>query len=503
MYRKKCFLIIISFLAVISFIFFIFLNNFFCDTIFNYKKKQNKQKKMNILCENTATTIVIGSGPGGLAAALYAKRFGGIVFVFEGENPGGQLMGTGIVENWPGIYNLSGPEIINESKKQVVESGAIFINDSVGEIDVSEYPYKVITESGKVYFTYSIVIATGSSPKKLNCDGEQEFWGKGVSTCAICDAPLYKNKKVAVVGGGDSACEEAMQLSTYAEFVYVLVRTGKMRASLVMQDRVLKNEKIKILYNTELVAINGHEKVSEIKIMKNKKTESLEVDGVFIAIGHISNTEFIKDKIYCDENGLIICRGRTQETSVGGIYAVGDVANNYRQAGIASGEGIKAAIEAYRFLQEKGIDDNFIKNNFKSFESKSCENGVCKLNFYEKKDLEPENEIKFKNIVKIKNMKEFFELKEKLEEDPYLIDCGTSYCPSCRKIENSFEEYLLENNSIPVLSITIDSVDGAYDYFNDINAVPTIILINKKDEIDRFVGFRKSKEIEKWVNDRI
>jgi thioredoxin reductase (NADPH) len=484
------------------FLFFIFFNGFFCDTISVDKEDYKDRKEMKIFSLNTATTIVIGSGPGGLSSALYAKRFGGIVFVFEGENPGGQLMGTGIVENWPGIYNLSGPEIISESRKQVEQSGAYFISDSIKEIVTSEYPYKLVSNSGKVYYAYSIIISTGSSPRKLDCLGEEKFWGKGVSTCAICDAPLYKEKKVVVVGGGDSACEEAMQLATYAEIVYVLVRKDKMRASAVMQDRVKKNKRIKILYNTEIVSINGDKKVTSIKVKKNKNSEDLPVDGVFIAIGHIPNTQFIKDNIDCDESGLIICRGRTQETSIDGIYAVGDVSNDYRQAGVASGEGIKAAIEAYRFLQIKGIDDNFIENNFKFDESKNCENGICKLNFC-KEGSTIRDELEFRNILKIKNMEDFFEFKEKLAEGPYLIDCGTSYCPSCRKIEKCLEKYLEEDESIPVLSIIIDLVDGAYDYFSDISAVPTVILINNKKEIDRFVGFKESKEIGNWVNDRI
>ena len=481
-----------------------------------YFSKEQLKNKEGLL----ATTIIIGSGPAGLSSALYVARLYGKeakVIVISGDQPGGQLTGTGIVENWPGVIPTDGPILMNNLIKQIEELGVIFINGKVIEINKNKYPYEIKLENGEILYTYSIIIASGSSPKKLNCKGEDEYWGKGVSTCAICDAPMYKNKKVVVIGGGDSACEEAIQLSEYAESVFIFVRGEKMRASKIMQERILNNKKIKIFYNTSIKEIIGNnEKVKSIIYINSEKKEILiNIDGVFIAIGHSPNNNFFKNFIILNDNGLIICKKRTQETNVEGIFAAGDIVEGeYKQAGTAAGDGIKAGIEAYRFLQNLGITSKIIseneniwylkKNNFQS----NCKDGVCSIEhiIYENTDIkEIKNEIKKfeKNWIKINSMKEYFEIFEtmKNKNEKYLIKISTKTCPSCLILKKNLEEYVEKNKDlIKIYSINLDEISGAFDYFYDIKSVPVLFLMNGKNELKRKIGSMNINEINNFIN---
>lgn len=464
------------------------------------------------------TTIVIGSGPAGCAAALYASRLGGRVLLIKGNLPGGQLIQTGEVENWPGILPLEGKKLMEGLIKQTENSGVKFLNGNVIKIDTENYPYSVTLDSGEIYYTYSIIIASGSSPKKLACKGEDEYWGKGVSSCAICDAPMFLNKDVVVVGGGDSAFEEAMQLSEYAKSIKILIRTDKIRASKIMIDRVKNNPKIEIIFNCSVIEIVGNEeKIEKIIINKNNERETLNINGVFIAIGHTPNNKFFKNLISLNKDGYIVCQNRSQKTNIPGIFAAGDIEENeYKQAGSASGDGIKAGIDSYRFLQDIGITSDFIKKNDEiwfvkdsknTVETKEnfCKDGVCEINFSKNKSLELKNdlikdEFSFENIDSMEKYKDLISSMEE-KNDIYLIKFSTTYCPACRILEKNLKDYFEENKNlkIKVYSMMLDKVPFASEYFEDIMSVPVLFFMKGKNVLYKKTGSIGTSEIDKLI----
>ncbi len=306
---------------------------------------------------------VIGSGPAGLSAGLYGARAGLYTVVFEGTKPGGQLTETTYVENWPGIPKMLGTKIMDQSRKQAQSMGALTVQDSIAEVDFSSWPFTLKTDEGHIVKALTVIICTGSYPRMLShaetVPGEVEYWGNGVTSCAVCDAPFYKGKKVVVIGGGDSAVEEATLLTNYASEVIMLVRKDTLRAAAAMQERLKDYPKISVRYNTKVTEVLGDgTAVTGVRIFDSKKKESsiLSIDGVFLAIGHEPKTELFKKWLSLDNNGYILLKGRTQKTSLPGVFAAGDVADHvYKQAGVAAGNGIKAGLEAIEFLQDHGF----------------------------------------------------------------------------------------------------------------------------------------------------
>ena len=300
-------------------------------------------------------------GPAGLSAAVYGGRAGFNVLVFEGSMPGGLLTQTTMVENWPGNIEIMGPEVIKNLKAQATKWGAKFSLDLVEKVDFTQWPFKLETADGHVIYALSVILATGATPRYLGIPGEKEFWGRGVTTCAVCDAPFYKGEDVVVVGGGDSAAEEAMQLAPYAKNITVLVRADKMRASVAMQNRLKEFSHIKVRYNVQIKEVLGNDvQVTGITLLNNKDntTEHMPISGVFLAVGHIPNTVFLKDAIKLEPSGHIHLPDRTQQTTVKGVFAAGDVADDrYRQAGVSAGHGISAALDATFFLNEIGFKE--------------------------------------------------------------------------------------------------------------------------------------------------
>ena len=301
--------------------------------------------------------IVIGSGPAGHTAALYLARANLLPLMLEGDScgdiiSGGLLTTTKIVENYPGFPNgVGGYDLTEMFKEQSKKFGTKIIPENAIEIKKNDENIFEIKTSKNVYKTKSIIIATGSTPNRLYVPGYDNFWHNGVSTCAVCDGSFYRNDIVAVIGGGDSACEDALHLSNIAKQVYLIHRKDKLRASKIMIDRVLQNPKIKIIWNSELLEITGKDNVEEI-ILKTKEDEitKLDVNGIFVAIGHKPNSKFVSSFIETDENGYILTN-RKQETNVEGIWAVGDVQDPYyRQAITAAGSGCVAALEVERWL---------------------------------------------------------------------------------------------------------------------------------------------------------
>jgi len=303
--------------------------------------------------------IIIGSGPAGFTAALYTARADLCPVVLEGVQPGGQLTITTEVENFPGFSKgIMGPDLMNEMRKQVERFGALCINKSVEKVDFSKKPFK-ITAGGEDYLTKTVIIATGASASLLGIESEKKFMGYGVSACATCDGFFFRDQEVMVVGGGDSAMEEANFLTKFAKKVYVVHRRDKLRASKIMQDRALKNPKIEFIWNSSIEEITGIDKGGEKRVtgvrLKNTKTGEItekNCDGVFMAIGHKPNTAIFKGLIDMDEKGYIKVKGNTSQTNIPGVFAAGDVHDTvYRQAVTAAGAGCKAAIDAEKYLE--------------------------------------------------------------------------------------------------------------------------------------------------------
>lgn len=300
--------------------------------------------------------IIIGSGPAGLTAAIYASRAALNPLVLAGVSWGGQLMTTTDVENFPGfIDGIKGPQLMQNMLEQAKKFGTQIEFENVTNVDFSDNKeFKIFCDS-KTYNAKSVIIAVGSKYNILNVEGEKEFWGKGVSTCAVCDGAFFKNKIVTVVGGGDSSCEEANFLTRFATKVYLVVRKDKMRASKIMQERVLNNPKIEIIFNSEVTKIYGDSVLRGINLVDtptNIKKE-LQTDGLFLAIGHSPNTEFLKTSgLELDEKGYIKVINNTQ-TNIPGVFVAGDVKDyRYKQAITASGMGCQAALDMQKYLEE-------------------------------------------------------------------------------------------------------------------------------------------------------
>ncbi|MEK7183458.1 MAG: thioredoxin-disulfide reductase, partial [Patescibacteria group bacterium] len=298
--------------------------------------------------------IIIGSGPAGYTAAIYAARAELKPLMFSGLQPGGQLMLTSEVENWPGEADgVMGPDLMEKLKKQAVRFETDIRQEEIAKVDFSQRPFTVTTTAGEEHQAKSIIIATGASAKWLNVPGEKELQGKGVSACATCDGFFFRGKEVVVVGGGDSAMEEATFLTRFATKVTVIHRSESFRASKIMLERAQKNPKINFLMNTVVEQILGTEKVTGVRLKNSITNEVTEVttDGVFAAIGHAPNTAIFKDFLDLDQKGYIVIQPGSTKTKIEGVFAAGDVADHYyRQAVTAAGTGCMAALDAERWL---------------------------------------------------------------------------------------------------------------------------------------------------------
>ena len=307
--------------------------------------------------QNILNCLILGSGPAGLTAAIYASRAGLNPVVYEGIQPGGQLTTTTEIENFPGYpQGTTGVQMMDDLRQQALRFGADIRWGIATEVDFSEKPYKVTIDGTTTLLAHTVIIATGASAKYLGLEDEAKYAGSGVSACATCDGFFYRKKVVAVVGGGDTACEEAMYLASLCKHVYLIVRRDVLRASQVMQDRVKNKENITILYKHQTLGLTGDGVVEGANLVKNKGEEGeenvhIDIDGFFLAIGHQPNSKIFKPYIDMDEVGYIKTEGSSPKTNIEGIFAAGDVADpTYRQAITSAGSGCKAAIEAERYL---------------------------------------------------------------------------------------------------------------------------------------------------------
>lgn len=306
--------------------------------------------------------LIIGSGPAGYTAAIYTGRANLSPVLYEGLQPGGQLTITTEVENFPGYpQGIGGTQLMDDLRAQAERFGVDIRTGIVTKVDFSERPYKITIDDEKILEAETVIISTGASAKYLGLEDEQKYAGMGVSACATCDGFFYRKKVVAVVGGGDTACEEAIYLAGLAKQVYLLVRKPYLRASQIMQDRVMNHPNIQVLFEHNAIGLYGDNGVEGVHLVKRKgeadeEKYDLAIDGFFLAIGHNPNSEVFKPWIETDEVGYIITEGATPRTRVPGVFAAGDVADpHYRQAITAAGSGCKAAIEAEKFLSANGL----------------------------------------------------------------------------------------------------------------------------------------------------
>ncbi len=299
--------------------------------------------------------IIIGSGPAGLTAAIYAARANLSPIVIEGSIPGGQLIWTTVIENFPGFEEgILGPKLMLNMKKQAQRFGARIFSESVKSVDFKNKPFKVVTNS-QDYESEAVIIASGARSRMLNLANESQFLSKGVHTCATCDGAFYKDKEVIIIGGGDSAMEEANFLSKFAKKVYIIHRKDSFTASQIMQARSKNNPKIEFIFNTEIKKYLGQDKLEAVGIFNNQSNEvkEMKIDAVFMAIGHIPNTEVFKDQLNLGKLGYIEPKNQVF-TEIPGVFVAGDVADwRYRQAVTAAGLGCMAAMEAEKYLAEK------------------------------------------------------------------------------------------------------------------------------------------------------
>lgn len=438
---------------------------------FNHELLENKQ--------NIVSIAVIGSGPAGMMAGVYGSRAFRDTLVFEGYKPGGLLMDTTDVENWPGETAINGPDIMIKLREQAKHLGTYFLQEAVEYVDFSTWPYQLRTDMGLEFYALSVIISTGATPKRLGIQGEDASWGSGVSSCAVCDAPFFKGLEVMVVGGGDSAAEEAMQLAPYAKKVTIMVRKESMRAAASMQERLNNYPNIAVRYNVELTEILNNDEgvVTGVMVYDNrqKTTQKVAIDGVFLAVGHQPNTQIFQDKIEMDLLGHIAVMGRTQRTSIPGVFAAGDVEDSqYRQAGVAAASGIKAALDADMFLSEIGITKqkvSGIKDRFYIYNA-------------------PINK---KEIAQIATLKEFQGCAQKNNTTTLLLFFSQT-CSSSLQMLPIFEEFAQNHDELVCRLVDGDNASELTEHFF-VNKVPCVIAFKDGVLVGRYNGVITKQEL--------
>lgn len=303
----------------------------------------------------THKLIIIGSGPAGLTAGIYASRANLKPLLIDGSEPGGQLMGTTAVENWPGEKSILGPTLMKNIRDHAENTGCAFKSGEIERVNFKERPFTLITKKQEELKAHSVIIATGATPKRLGVPGENDYWGRGVTTCAVCDGAFYKDLPVVIVGGGDTAMEDASFMTRFTNNITIVQINDKLSASAAMQERVLDKPTINIIYNSVVTEVLGDGQGITGVVINNQKTgekTTLPVNAVFVAIGLRPNTAAFKDQISLQDNGYLIVKNHTR-TSVEGVFAAGDVADyRYRQAVTSAGSGCMAALDAERYLEK-------------------------------------------------------------------------------------------------------------------------------------------------------
>jgi len=404
--------------------------------------------------------VIIGGGVGAMTSAIYLARAGYEPVVIEGENPGGTITMSHHVENWPGAEKISGEELIKNIRAQAEKWGVKFISKKVTSVDFKQYPYKIVASSlfdddSELFYAKSCIIAMGTTPKYLNVPGEKEFWGRGVSNCAVCDGALYKDKTVAVVGGGDAAVLEADYLSQMAKKVYILIRKDQFRAHERQRlDALLKKDNIEVKFQTEVKQIEGGEdKVSQLALKESENV--LPIDGLFLAIGSTPNSQLFVDQLELVSGGYIkVSEG--QHTSVEGIFAIGDIADPvYKQAISAAGDGAKAALEVEKFLKVKLAEAS--------------------------------------HPIEVCNAEQFNQILQS-SKGPVVVKFYSSRCRPCIALTPYFDQACEKLHSkMTFIQVNISKQYSLLDKYN-VLAVPTVAVFSNGKLQKRYTGFNDVKD---------
>ena len=435
--------------------------------------------------------VILGGGVGGLTSAIYLGRAGISPLLLEGKNPGGALATSPHIQNWPGEIDISGLDLTNKIRAQAIYNGAAIRSEEVISVDFSERPFRIVTrdvanpDKMANLKAHSIIIALGSNPNLLHVPGENKYWSKGVYSCAVCDGSLYKNKVVAVVGGGDASVVEAQYLSNLAKKVYLLVRKDTFRA--VEKQRLaalLSKENVEVLFQTTVSEVRGDgEKVVSLLIQNEKSGQStLPVDALFLAIGAKPNSWLFKNQIALDPQNYIV-RLQDQETSIPGVYVVGDVSDpHYKQAISAAGEGAIAALQAEKYLNQTHNLPKVVlahpqeKHEQNAFQKAPQKNG--------------------NGIIEITSVKEF-ENELRTASTPILVDFYATWCGPCNKFSSLFESLARAfSGKIKFIKVNVDHLSELSDRYQ-IKSMPTLLVFNKRgDLLKRRVG---TKEISQFT----
>lgn len=450
---------------------------------------------------NIENVVIIGSGPAGFTAAIYAGRANLKPLVFEGLRagglPGGQLMTTTDVENFPGFpQGIQGPALMGLMKAQAENCGAELITEDVTFVDLSSRPFTVRSESREVK-THSIIIATGATAQRLHLPKEEQFWNKGMSACAICDGaiPMFRGVELAVVGGGDTAAEEGIFLTKYGAKVHMLIRRDQMRASKVMQDRVLNHPKIEVHWNTVPVDVDGDEFLQSVKLRNivTNEEQDLPVGGLFYAIGHKPNTDLFKGQLELDETGYILTKGKSTATNLEGVYACGDVQDHeYRQAITAAGSGCMAALEAERWLSAQGLGKEFHQAETEAVhESEAAPSNVTEFG------LKPEISIDETYFEGSTALRKLYHESDKLILVKYTAHhCGPCHVmkPMLRKVTDEFV------GQMHVVEIDIEA-DPEIAEAAGVIGTPTIQFFKQKDKVGEMRGVKQKSEFRTAISE--
>ena len=440
--------------------------------------------------EDVAPVVIVGSGPAGLTAAIYVARAGMKAFVFTGPQPGGQLIDTTFIENWPGLgaKKSLGPDLMKDMRVQAESFGACIINDIITKIDFDVWPFTIETDNGRSFSALSVIIATGATPKRLNIPGEEEYWGKGLTTCAVCDAPMMKNKNAVIIGGGDTAAEQVFELAPYAKQITVLVRKDFLKASDAQKERILAYDNVSIEYNKEVKEIYGKNgEVAAIDVFDNKTNtlEKRDIDGVFLAVGHEPNSAIVSEKIK-NESGYITVLGRSQKTNIPGVYAAGEIQDvSYKQAIVAAGEGAKAALDATGFLYEIGFN-------------KEMSNRLEKQFF----ETFAEHRLELKEITQVDE----FEQHVLQQKGLVLFDFYADYCPGCIKMlpvlgavahEMQGKVTIVKANHQKAKKIIVDLF---YNHDVKVKHVPSLLVYKDGKYLETNSSIMTQKQLREYVN---
>ncbi len=441
-------------------------------------KKQPPFVVSSLLKEkNLVPVVVIGSGPAGLSAALFTARANFKTIVIAGQQEGGQLMEAAYVENWPAKKKMSGSDMMRDLKEQAEQFGATIVSAYVDHVDFSTSPFIVHLNNGDILKALSVIIATGGSQRTLPISGVKEYWGKGIGICTICDAPFDKGKDVVVIGGGDAACDKALQLASFAKQVTMLVRDKEMRAADIVQGYVKSTKNIAVRCDIEvekIIGADGRVSAVALKDTKSGKKETMPVQSVYFALGFDPNSQMFKGLLELNKNGYVVLHDKVQKTSLEGVFAAGNIEDPvYQKASIAAGSGARAGLDAIQYLQNKGLTPamaDALKDGMYVVQKK-CNNDI----------LAPTTQDELQKII--------------ADHDVVVIDFYARTCPVCKMLAPYYQQACAQvGDNVAFVSFDIQKSDDVFKQFA-IQGTPTVVLMKAGKETSRSTTLKTLKDI--------